>query len=113
MQGQKPPGTAGILFTVWPLAGHVFPNLAIAEQLHRRGYRTGFYTGASMRSAVESRGAVLFPFSRIDEAKVTKSVLSENGILGTQHRRLQLKKMYREWVLETAADQIADVEEVL
>src|SRR4029077_16167506 len=69
-------GTAKFLFTVWPFAGHVAPNVAIAPALAGRGHETAFYTGASIAASLEGEGFRCFPFRQVDEARVEAIVLA-------------------------------------
>ncbi|MEA3337602.1 MAG: glycosyltransferase [Chloroflexota bacterium] len=90
----------------------MYPNLAIATALRDRGHEVALYTGARAGSTVEGEGFRHFPFQRIDEARVEQLVLSPQGIL-SRPKAGEHKKMYREWVLDTIPDQLADLDEVM
>lgn len=101
------------LFTVWPFTGHIHPNLAIAEQLIRLGHDVAFYTGEAARPAVESEHCRFFGLRRVDGELVNRLALSAEGILSAQHSPQRLLAMYRQWLLDTVPDQVADIEEVI
>src|SRR5205823_9660790 len=58
------------LTTVWPVPGHLHPNLAVATELRRRGHEVAFFSGARVRSVVEGEGLDFFPFDRVDGERV-------------------------------------------
>lgn len=101
------------LLTVWPFAGHIHPNLAIAHALRERGHEVAFYTGKQACPTVEREGFRCFPFQQVDEARVAHLVLSPEGIVSRPRNPLRFKAMWREWVLDTIPAQLADLEAVL
>lgn len=101
------------LFTVWPFTGHIHPNLAIAQQLIERGHEVAFYTGESARSAVEGEKCRFFGLRRVNGELVDRIALSGEGILSAQNKPWRLLALYRQWLLDTVPDQVADIEEVL
>ncbi len=104
---------AKFLFTVWPFAGHIHPSLAVANALRARGHEVAFYTGAQACRTVQQEGFRGFPFQRVDEARVEQIVLSPTGLLSHPRNPFHTKAMWREWVLDTAPAQLADLEAVL
>ena len=100
------------LFTVWPLTGHINPNLPIAQELQRRGDEVAFYTGSQAKAAVEKAGFGFFPLRKVDEALVERVVLSQEGILG-QESKAGLRRMWREWTVGTLRGQVEDLTEIL
>src|SRR3712207_4903314 len=52
-----------ILFTTMPMAGHLRPGLAIAQQLVAAGHEVGWYTGARYAPLPAKVGARVFPMS--------------------------------------------------
>lgn len=103
---------ARYLMTFWPLAGHLHPNMAIAHALRARGHEAAFYTGARAAATVEGEGFRCFPFRAVDEARVEWLLLSPEGILA-RTSAAEHKRLYREWVLDTVPQQLADLNEVL
>ena len=101
------------LLCVWPFAGHIHPNLAVAQALREAGHEVAFYTGATAAPAIQREGFALFPFRRVDEQRVEKIVLSPEGILSSSGKPLRTKRLWREWVLETVPEQVADLEETI
>ena len=126
---------ARFLLAVWPYTGHVFPNIALAHALRARGHEVAFYTGALARPVVEQEGFACFPFERL-----ALSIARIVGLAGadTQDDRdtpqlyerltnyytavfdqwplargLQLKAMYRDWILGTAPQQVEDLRGIL
>ncbi|MEU8960346.1 MULTISPECIES: macrolide family glycosyltransferase [unclassified Streptomyces] len=51
------------LFLVIPDHGHIFPNLAILEELTRRGHRVTFVTGEEVSEPVRATGATVLPYA--------------------------------------------------
>jgi MGT family glycosyltransferase len=100
------------LFTVWPLTGHVYPNLSIARELAAMGHEVAIYTGAKYRELVESEGFRHFPLQKVDEAHIDEMFMSHRGIQGakTPWRR---RAMWRECVLDTIPAQLEDLDAVL
>ena len=104
---------ATFLCTVWPFAGHIHPNLAIAQALRAKGHEVAFYTGAKARATVEGEGFRCFPFQEVDEALIERLVLSPEGILSHPRSPARRKAMWREWTLDTVRAQVADLEAVI
>ena len=108
---------ARFLFSVWPFAGHVHPSLAIAHALRARGHEIAFYTGAAVRSVVEGEGFKLFPFQNVDEERVSFLAASEFPYSPSLWRRLRtarrVQAKFREWLLDTVPQQLADMDAVL
>ncbi|MFB3827333.1 MAG: glycosyltransferase [Bryobacteraceae bacterium] len=101
------------LFTVWPLAGHIHPNLAIAAELRKLGHTPAFFTGSKARAAVENAGFQLFPFDKLDEGILDRLVLGAEGILSSTGRPFRLRNQWRDWVLGTVPQQIEDLNTIL
>lgn len=103
---------ARFLHTVWPFAGHIHPNIAIAHALRRRGHEVAFYTGESARPTVEGEGFTCFPLRHVDEKVVVDLVTSPQGIISRPRNPFRLKAMWRAWVLETVPGQLADLVDI-
>ncbi len=104
---------AKFLFTVWPFPGHVHPNAAIACVLRERGHEAAFYTGGSARAMLEAEGFSCFPFRRIDEAQVERTVSALDGLSLQWWRVRRRKALLCEWLLETIDAQLEDLAAVL
>ena len=102
-----------ILLTVWPLTGHLHPNLALAEGLRRAGHEVAFYTGATAKELIEGEGFRCFPFGAVDQRTVERLVLSPGGILSAGRRPWRRRALWQAWVLDTVPDQVADLMEVV
>lgn len=102
-----------VLLTVWPLTGHLHPNLALADALRRAGHEVAFYTGEGTRALVEGEGFRLFPFRAVDEGTVQRLALSPEGILSARRRPWRRRALWRSWVLDTLPDQVTDLREVV
>ncbi|MER6382157.1 macrolide family glycosyltransferase [Streptomyces sp. NPDC001250] len=51
------------LFLVIPDHGHILPNLAVVEELTRRGHRVTFVTGEEVSAPVSAAGATVLPYA--------------------------------------------------
>jgi MGT family glycosyltransferase len=98
-----------VLFTVWPLTGHIHPNLAIAHELQQRGHQVAFYSGSKMKAAVERVGFEFFPLRKVDEALIERVVASPEGIMNLGSKPVRLRRAWREWTLGTVPGQIEDL----
>jgi MGT family glycosyltransferase len=104
---------ARFLFTVWPLTGHIYPNLSLAVALRRRGHAVAFYTGAQMRAQVERQGCEHLPFTAVDEAAFL-DLMAEGYQVGNPVQRARRQKaLYRTWMVETLPGQLADLTPIL
>lgn len=105
------------LFTVWPYSGHVHPSLAIAHALRSRGHEVAFYTGNSACAAIEEEGFKAFRFVKLSEDRTNELVSSNFSYKSSAIDQLrgarQLQANFRQWLLETIPDQVADIEELV
>ena len=77
---------AKFLFTVWPVPGHIHPNIAVAHELRKLGHEVRFYTCADVHSIIEGEG---FPYLHAD-----LNILGWRSIIhmtGVKPRRLRAK----------------------
>jgi MGT family glycosyltransferase len=104
--------TPRVLFTCWPFEGHVMPQMSIAAELQAQGAEVAFYTAASAHPLLESAGMTAFPFERVKS--VWKGVQERERAVGGrgQPRRVH-RQAYREWLIGTVADQVADLEDLI
>jgi MGT family glycosyltransferase len=101
------------LFTVWPLTGHIHPNLAIATELQKLGHRVAFYTGSRARAMVEGAGFEYFPLRKVDENLIEEMFLSPRGIQSANANPFRLRDRWRQCVLDSAPAQLEDLNEVM
>ncbi len=103
---------ARFLFTVWPFAGHFFPQIAVAHALRERGHECAFYTGTRACKVIEDEGFQCLPFKNIDEEQLYRIMFSQQrGSL--QWRGLfKFKSTLRKWLLDTIPQQVQDLEAV-
>lgn len=104
---------ARFLFTVWPFAGHIHPNLAIAHELGVRNHQVAFYTGNQMRKLIENEGFLCFPFDRVDGDHVERLVRSLDNISLQKRSPRKGKAILNQWLLGTIPDQLADLESIV
>jgi MGT family glycosyltransferase len=105
---------ARFLFTVWPFPGHFFPSVAIAHALRVRGHEPAFYTGAEACRTIGDEGFYCFPFVHVDEQRLDFVLFSPAYRTRIPVKRLlDLKRMHREWLLETIPHQVQDIEAIM
>jgi MGT family glycosyltransferase len=104
--------TRRFLFTTWPFPGHLLPMLSIAIELRGRGHEVAFYSGESARETIEQAGFPLFPFERLSDERVRRT-LSVVDDAGRRVRGRRLARMLRDWLVETIPGQVADLRAVL
>jgi MGT family glycosyltransferase len=102
------------LFAIWPLSGHVHPQIVVAAALRARGHDVAFYSGASARSLLEGEGLTLFPFRHVSEERVRDAVvaLETEAPVGWQ-APLRMARAFRAWMSDTVPDQVADLEPIV
>lgn len=104
--------TPRVLFACWPFEGHVFPQLSVAAELRGRGASVAVYTAESMRYVVESEGHQLFPMRRTEGT--WKRVQERERAEGGRKPSLRLQReAFREWLVESIPNQVADLTDVL
>jgi MGT family glycosyltransferase len=100
---------AKFLFTVWPYPGHIHPNVAIAHALTGRGHDVAFYTGGSLKDAIEAEGFRCFEFRRVEETCVERMVLELDAMSLEWWNGRRRKALLRDWLLGTIEAQIEDL----
>jgi MGT family glycosyltransferase len=101
-----------VLFCCWPFEGHVFPQLSIALAARERGAEVAFFTDPELGATVESEGVRLFPFRRVQPA--WRRVREREREVGGRRQSLRVaQQAFREWLVETIPDQVADLREVI
>jgi len=100
------------LFASWPFEGHVFPQMSIARALRERGDEVAFYTAEAMRPPIEREGMPFFPFRRVAEESWQR-VESQQRRAGGRRQSLRAGyEAFRNWLVETIPDQVADLDEI-
>lgn len=102
-----------ILITVWPLTGHIHPNLSIAVELRARGHEVAFYSGSQAQKPITDCGFEFFPFKNVDERKVEQLVLSSTGLLSAIGKPRLQRALWQQWVVDTIPSQVSDIVAVL
>jgi MGT family glycosyltransferase len=102
------------LITCWPYTGHVLPQMSIALALRERGHQVAFYTGLEARAKVEAEGFELFGFDRVQEQQVSRLVHAvDTGDRRSRPGGGRVVRIFRNWLVETIPDQVADLRSVL
>jgi MGT family glycosyltransferase len=101
------------LTTVWPVPGHLHPNLAIGCALQARGHEVAFFSGQKARGLIEGERLGYFPFRQVDEGRVDELL----RILGSPVTGLsdlaRRRSLWQEWFVGTIPAQIADLTPIL
>jgi len=107
--------SARFLLTCWPFDGHVVGPMVIAAALRDRGHEVAFYTGETARAAVEREGFEVHAFRHVDEERAYENMrtlesrVQGKGLGGGR----QLLRTFREWLVETIPNQVADLQPIL
>lgn len=101
------------LFTVWPFAGHLYPQIAIAQALRARGHVCAFYTGPPGTQTVVDEGFECHPFKRIDQDHVHRTMLSKASGQSRVRELPSLRLRLRRWLVDTIPQQLADLQEII
>lgn len=107
------PAASRVLFTAWPFAGHLFPQVAVAHALRRQGHDVAFYTGARAADIVRSEGFTCFPFRCVDEAAIERLMRDRPSDPWRLTRIPRLGRLLRQWLLETVPQQVVDLEPIV
>ena len=100
------------LITTWPFPGHVYPQMAIAQALRRRGHEVAFYTGRSAEEVVRSEGFRYYPFTFPEEPIYARLFRPDRGSFEWRGM-LRLQATVCEWLLGTLGEQANDIEAIL
>ena len=101
-----------VLFCCWPFEGHVFPQLSIALAVREQGGEAAFYTGSEFAETVSSEGVPVFPYARVVSA--WRGVRERERAVGGRRQSLRVaRQAFRQWLVETIPDQVADIREVI
>ena len=103
-----------LLFTCWPYDGHVVGPLAHRGRGPRAGARGRDLHGRAARAGVEREGFEYFPFRRLDEERADRNMVAlETREQGRGPGALQLLRTFRDWLVETIPDQVADIQPIV
>ncbi len=100
---------ARFLLTHWPLAGHLYPNLALAHALRNRGHQVALYTGPGAESVIRGEGFEFFPFRKVDGSRLDNVLYTAEDPGGWWKQRRDKLHRYTEWLLGMLPEQIEDV----
>src|ERR1700728_2232340 len=100
---------ARFLLTVWPISGHLYPNIALAHALRKRGHEVGIYTGPSAEGVVRGEGFEFFAFKKVDGKKFDSILYNADDFGGWWKQRRDRLVRYRDWLLGMLPDQVEDV----
>jgi hypothetical protein len=103
---------ARVLFTVWPFAGCIHPQIAVARWLARGGHAVAFYSGEKCRAIVEQQGFKFFPFQDALQRAVDDYIYSPHGIGLNWNRPWRLRPQIRGLFLDTVRYQVQDLEAI-
>ena len=102
------------LFTLWPFTGHLLPQMSIAIALRERGHEVAFYSGEAVRAIVEGEGFELFGFEHLDQERGFAAMRAvEERETRKRPGSRRLPAIFRDWLVETIPDQVADLRAVL
>src|SRR4051794_23132264 len=102
------------LVTCWPFTGHVLPQIAVATALRERGHEVAFYTGRSAASLTEAEGFPTHLMQAVDEDEAYRCVRELET--GNERGRVApglIRRIFRDWLVETIPGQLIDLEAVL
>ena len=102
------------LITVWPLAGHYFPNLAVARALRNLGHEVAFYSGVQAEKNIRGEGFEFFPFRRVEPQWFNDIFFKPaENTPGTLKFSMEQSKRYCELMTGKLPEQIQDINEVI
>ena len=103
-----------VLFTCWPYDGHVVGPLAIAAALRDRGHEVAIYTGERARAGVERQGSTTSRSASSTRSRADRNMVAlETREQGRGPGALQLLRTFRDWLVETIPDQVADIQPII
>ncbi len=104
---------ARFLVTSWQPPGHLYPQIAVGNALRARGHEVAFYAAPQNAAVLESEGYRLFPFTRMDEAELDKTLFGAGRNSSSPNGGFSFATLLREWMIETIPNQVADLEAIL
>ena len=104
---------ARFLFTVWPLTGHIYPNLTVAVALRELGHTVAFYTGDQARANIEREGFECLPFVEVKGDAYVEMMTAGYHAANPLDRAQRMKEVYRTWLVDTLSAQLLDLEKAL
>ncbi|MCB9129183.1 MAG: glycosyltransferase [Ardenticatenales bacterium] len=100
---------ARFLFAVLPLAGHLAPNLAVAQALRQQGHQVLLYSGASVADAAAARDLDFAPFIALDEEAIHGTIRE----IAIARAPWQLRRLWRQILIESIEAQLSDLAPLL
>jgi len=100
---------ARVLVTAWPLLGHVYPCLAVARELRRRGHEVAFYSGKRVRALLDREGFTLIPFGSIGELAYERTFLSPDRANDVR-RPFAFMALLQRWLADSLDAQALDID---
>ena len=104
---------ARVLFTVWPFAGHLYPDVAIAQALRQRGHTCVFYTGPSARKTLADEGFDCHPFVQVDEERARRTMRSKASGGSLTRELWSMRRRLHQWLVDTIPQQLADLRQII
>lgn len=104
---------ARFLFTAWPFAGHIYPQIAIALAARAQDHKAAFYTGKAVASTLTSEGLEHFPFSTVDEKGITEALFTPREVNPLLQSPKKMLAIYEKWLLASVPGQIQDLAKIL
>lgn len=105
---------ARFLIAVWPIPGHYYPNLSVADALRARGHEVVFLTGTRARPVVEAEGFNCFSFECLDERCMEQIFFAPQPRPRWWQSRLLIQRArYYAWLTDGLGDQAQDLERVI
>jgi MGT family glycosyltransferase len=105
--------TRRFLIALWPLTGHLLPQLGIGLALRERGHEVAFFSGESVRRQIEQEGFELFPFESTGVEGVEQRLHAMDRNSRRTRPRGRMLPVMREWLVDSIPAQVADIRSVL
>jgi len=104
---------AKFLFTAWPYAGCLYPQIAVAHALAGRGHSVAFYTGNRACPLVSSQPFLHFPFNPWLEQQVDTLLLSPSGMCAGWPQPWRRVGLLRQFLVDTVPSQVTDLNRIV
>ena len=106
-----------VLLTCWPFDGHIVGPIAIAAALRERGHEVAIYTGETRARRRRCAGRIRLlsvPSRRRGARRPQHGRTLETGARqGSRPRRAAAAATFRDWLVETIPDQVADIQTIV
>lgn len=111
------------LIACYPIAGHLHPNIALAEALIKRGHDVSFYTGCKAGETLSSIGLQHFRYHPHMDETINSILLptakkkSVTGDISTTRlplfRHRKINEQLKQWFVDTIPHQIQDLTSIV